>query len=72
MNTKGLVLVRGDITQPHALDHLRAAALMQRTHEFYLDPELHALVHTFNHRPSEFQFSRLLEILGQDASQLPE
>jgi hypothetical protein len=66
MESKGLVLVRGDITQPDALTVQQALDLMRHAHEFYGDAERHELVHAFNHRPAEFDFARVLEELQLD------
>ena len=69
--SKGLVLVRGDITQPDALTVEQAGALMRDVHDFYTDAARYALVHAFNHRPAEFDFARVLEALGHGGGAAP-
>ena len=71
LENKGLVLVRGDILQPNALDAVSAVSLMSNCHEFYSDRgRKGAFVHAFNHRQTEFDFKRMLDSMGHDTSQL--
>jgi len=53
--SKGIVLARGDIVQPHSLDALAATSLMANCHEFYVDRGAKsAFVNAFNHRQTDF------------------
>lgn len=67
-----IVLVRGDIIQPHALDIIQAMSLMHNAHEYFTDfGAKREFVHTFNNRPNEFDFKKLLDSMGHDSSRLP-
>lgn len=71
LDSKGIVLVRGDILQPHALDIISAVSLMSNCHEFYTNRDQKgAFVHAFNHRQAEFDYKRMLDSMGHDTSQL--
>jgi ATP synthase F1 complex assembly factor 1 len=71
LESKGLVLVRGDILQPNALDAVSAVSLMSNCHEFYSDRgQKGAFVHAFNHRQAEFDLKRMLDSMGHDTSTL--
>lgn len=69
MDSKGLVLVRGDITQPDALTCQQASDLMRNAHDFYCDARRHELVHAFNHRQAAFDFQRVLEALELNSAE---
>lgn len=67
-----IVLVRGDIIQPHALDMIQAMSLMLNAHEYFTDfGAKREFVHIFNNRPNEFDFKKLLDSMGHDSSRLP-
>lgn len=72
INSKGIVLVRGDILQPGSLDALQASSLSAHCHQFYTDPNgaKAGFVRAFNHRQHEFDFKRMLDSLGHDTSKL--
>jgi len=71
LESKGVVLVRGDILQPNALDAISAVSLMSNCHEFYSDRgQKGNFVHAFNHRQTEFDLKRMLDSMGHDTSQL--
>ena len=71
LDSKGIVLVRGDILQPHALDAISAISLMSNCHEFYSNSgQKGNFVHQFNHRQQEFDFKKMLDSMGHDTSQL--
>ena len=55
-DSKGLVLVRGDFSGH--INKADATRLLQLTKHFYIDQP--KLVETFNQRPAEFDFTRLL------------
>lgn len=66
-----IVLVRGDIIQPHALDAIQASSLMHNAHDFFTDfGGKRELVHTFNRKPEVFDFKKLLDSMGHDTSRL--
>ena len=72
LDSKGIVLVRGDILQPIALDALNAVSLMSNCHEFYTNRgQKGAFVHAFNHRQQEFDYKKMLDSMAHDTSQLP-
>jgi len=63
--SKGIVLARGDIVQPHSLDALAATSLMANCHEFYVDRGAKsAFVNAFNHRQTDFDFKKMLDSMG--------
>ena len=67
-----IVLVRGDIIQPHGLDSIQVASLMHNAHEYFTDfGAKREFVHLFNNRPGEFDFKKLLDSMGHDSSRLP-
>jgi len=71
MGSKGVVLVRGDIVQPHSLDALSAVSLMANCHEYYVDRGSKGhFVHAFNHRQAEFDFKKMLDSMGHATDQL--
>ncbi|GFE52639.1 ATP synthase mitochondrial F1 complex assembly factor 1 [Babesia ovis] len=53
---KGIVLVRGDITNPKDVSKPNAERLMNMTIQFYSDINLYRWVDRFNNRSREFQF----------------
>jgi ATP synthase F1 complex assembly factor 1 len=67
-----LVLVRGDILQPHALDAIQAASLMHNAHEYFTDfGAKREFVHTFNRHPERFDFKKLLDSMGHATDRIP-
>lgn len=49
----------------------QAQSLMKLLHDFYTEPTKYGFVHAFNHAQSEFDFKRMLDMLGHDTSALP-
>lgn len=71
-SSHGIVLVRGDIIQPQALDQLQALSLMKNGHDFFSDfGSKRAFVHAFNRKPEEFDFKKMLDSLGHATDRLP-
>lgn len=59
-DTKGLVLMRGEVNVKQ-LQPTDAAFLGNQTTLWYHDEERYAHVHAFNHAPSTFDFSKVVE-----------
>lgn len=71
LDSKGIVLVRGDIVQPRSLDMISAKSLISNCHEYYADRNAKgAFVHAFNHRPREFDFIKMLDSMGHTTAKL--
>lgn len=71
LDSKGIVLVRGDIVQPDSLDLVSAGSLLANCHEFYIDRGTKgAFVHAFNHRPQDFNFVKMLDSMGHATEDL--
>jgi ATP synthase F1 complex assembly factor 1 len=65
VDSHGMVLVRGDIIQPHALDAIQASSLMHNAHEYFTDfGAKREFVQAFNKRPERFDFKKLLDSMG--------
>lgn len=62
--SKGLVLVRGDVISGHVVSAPEARTLLQLARAFYTDPGAHRFVYAFNHEPEKFSFDALLAELG--------
>lgn len=62
--TKGLVLMRGQVNVEH-LQPTDAALLGNQTTMWYHDDKRYELVHKFNHKPSDFVFEDVIELMGR-------
>ncbi len=70
-HSHNVVLVRGDILQPHALDAIQASSLMHNAHEYFTDfGAKREFVHVFNKRPEQFDFKKLLDSMGHATDRL--
>ncbi|KAI8477000.1 MAG: ATP11 protein-domain-containing protein [Monoraphidium minutum] len=64
LDTKGLVLTRGDVINDAVVTLPEARTLLQLVRAFYTDPEAYRLVYQFNHEQERFSFDALLAQLG--------
>lgn len=69
---KGVVLVRGDITNPNGITPFEAGTLLRLATEFYSIPKKHIFVERFNHAPNEFNFKNMLDAMQHDTSRLQQ
>lgn len=70
-SSHGIVLVRGDIIQPHSLDSIQSMSLMENIHDFFTDRgSKRAFVHAFNKRPEAFDFKKMLDSMGHATDRL--
>ena len=70
-HSHNVVLVRGDILQPHALDAIQASSLMHNAHEYFTDfGAKREFVHLFNKRPEQFDFKKMLDSMGHATDRL--
>lgn len=67
---KGLVLIRGDITNPNGISAFEAGTLLRLAAEFYTEPAKHIFVHRFNHAQNEFSFKNMLDSMAHDTSRI--
>eukprot|EP00245_Coleochaete_scutata_P017247 TRINITY_DN8371_c0_g2_i1.p1 TRINITY_DN8371_c0_g2~~TRINITY_DN8371_c0_g2_i1.p1 ORF type:complete len:202 (+),score=36.64 TRINITY_DN8371_c0_g2_i1:72-608(+) len=63
-DSKGLVLVRGDIVLATRLSDNEAQTLLANAHSFYLDDNRYKRVLTFNKESRDFDFRDVLQDLG--------
>eukprot|EP01116_Phalansterium_solitarium_P003635 TRINITY_DN14453_c0_g1_i1.p4 TRINITY_DN14453_c0_g1~~TRINITY_DN14453_c0_g1_i1.p4 ORF type:complete len:191 (+),score=50.38 TRINITY_DN14453_c0_g1_i1:782-1354(+) len=64
-DSKGLVLMRGEVdTKVISVDEARMLVSLWQV--FLLDDTKNKLMEQFNHRPNEFDFNRVLDVLGQN------
>eukprot|EP00252_Welwitschia_mirabilis_P025459 TRINITY_DN794_c0_g1_i2.p1 TRINITY_DN794_c0_g1~~TRINITY_DN794_c0_g1_i2.p1 ORF type:complete len:219 (-),score=26.85 TRINITY_DN794_c0_g1_i2:206-862(-) len=61
--SKGLVLVRGDVVLPSKLSDEEAKTLLEDAHSFYLNDSRYRLVEQFNRESKEFEFKDVLRAL---------
>ncbi|XP_031484792.1 uncharacterized protein LOC116253933 isoform X1 [Nymphaea colorata] len=65
--TKGVVLVRGDIVFTSKLSDSEARWLLETTHSFYMNDTRYKLVERFNRETRDFEFEDVLSSLGISA-----
>eukprot|EP00850_Spirogloea_muscicola_P012476 SM000081S22610 [mRNA] locus=s81:4969:11336:+ [translate_table: standard] len=63
-DTKGLVLVRGDVVLPSKLNDDEAKALLKDAHAFFLEDNKYRHVTTFNKASADFKFEEVLREAG--------
>lgn len=63
-DSKGLVLVRGDVVFPSKLSDVEAKQLMEVSHSFFLDDSRYRLVEQFNKESGNFEFKEVLRELN--------
>lgn len=66
-DSKGLVLVRGDIVFPSKLSDVQAKKLLEISHSFFLHDSRFALVEQFNKDSADFEFQDVLKELNISA-----
>lgn len=62
--TKGIVLVRGDVVLPSKLSDDEARALLSNWHTFYINDAHFKSIHNFNKSPTDFDFREVVRHLG--------
>ncbi|GIL45820.1 hypothetical protein Vafri_2970 [Volvox africanus] len=66
-DSHGVVLVRGDVIHDKGMNLEEARTVMELIRAFYTSPDDYPLVHTFNHKPAQFNFGALLQKLNVTA-----
>ncbi|KAI5077900.1 hypothetical protein GOP47_0007724 [Adiantum capillus-veneris] len=66
-DSKGLVLVRGDIVFPSKLSDIQAKKLMDISHSFFLHDSRFSIVEDFNKNSADFEFQDVLKELNISA-----
>lgn len=61
--SKGVVLIRGDVVFTSKLNDSEAKWLLETTHSFYLNDARYKLVERFNKETREFEFKDVLQAL---------
>lgn len=67
-NTKGVVLVRGELVTSTNLDREEAAKLVGHMHRFYMEADGQAIVSDFNRGAASFDFGQVLKRCGVQPS----